>query len=342
MIGTQRSGSNLLRLMLNQLQEVSAPHPPHILERFMPLLPMYQDLYIPHNFRRLVMDICELVTCNPVAWTDVALNADYIINHCKENTLLEIVRMVYEEKAKSEGANIWMCKSMANIHYADVLEASLQPFYIFLYRDGRDVACSFKKAVVGEKHIYHIAKQWKEEQDKCMALQQQVGNKKCIAVCYEDLILHPKKELQRICAFIGVTYHEDCLRYHHSKEAMNTASSGAMWHNVKKEVLPDNCNKYRNSLTADEIALFEKVAGSTLQRLGYTLDFPYSLHQTLSTSEIESYSLLNKQLKEEAKCRQTPEDAAKRKKQDALLNRLKMQMESLMLKDEPAVHRIAV
>ena len=44
MIGTQRSGSNLLRLMLNQQPAIASPHPPHILERFMPLLPLYGNL----------------------------------------------------------------------------------------------------------------------------------------------------------------------------------------------------------------------------------------------------------------------------------------------------------
>src|SRR6476646_9489893 len=178
MIGTQRSGSNLLRLMLNQLPQVSAPHPPHIIERFMPLLPLYQDLCIPYNFRKLVTDVCELVTYNPVAWTGIKLDVNHIINQCKENTLVEITRMIYEEKASSEGADIWMCKSMSNIYYADLLEASLQPLYIFLYRDGRDVACSFKKAIVGEKHIYCIARQWKEEQDKCIALQKRVNKER--------------------------------------------------------------------------------------------------------------------------------------------------------------------
>src|SRR5947209_6043921 len=115
MIGTQRSGSNLLRLMLNQLPQVSAPHPPHILERFMPLLPLYRDLCLPHNFRNLVTDVCELVACNPVAWTGIELDVEYIISRCKENTLVEITQVLYEEKARSEGANTWMCKSMGNI-----------------------------------------------------------------------------------------------------------------------------------------------------------------------------------------------------------------------------------
>ena len=54
MIGTQRSGSNLLRLMINQTPSIAAPHPPHILERFNPLLPAYGDLSIESNFLRLI------------------------------------------------------------------------------------------------------------------------------------------------------------------------------------------------------------------------------------------------------------------------------------------------
>ena len=334
MIGTQRSGSNLLRLMLNQLPQVSAPHPPHILERFMPLLPLYGDLSMLYNFRRLVEDVCALIACNPVAWTDVELNVNEILALCKEHTLVDITRVIYEEKARSKEANIWMCKSMSNIHYADVLENSLQPLYIFLYRDGRDVACSFKKAVVGDKHIYCIARQWKEEQDKCIALQKRVNKERFIAVCYEDLIHHPENELLRICAFLGVPYRSDCLQYHHSREARNTASSGAMWQHVKEEVMADNCNKYRKELSADEIHLFERIAGSSLLKLGYTLDFPYSLQRTVSKQEKEAYTLQNQQLKREAARRQTPEDAAKRKQQDALLHRLKTEMENSILNEE--------
>src|SRR6516225_243508 len=164
MIGTQRSGSNLLRLMLNQLEEVSALHPPHILERFISLLPAYGDLSVTENFVALVHDVCSLVAYNPVQWKHISLKQNEIIQRCHQPSLAEIVRVIYELNAESESAHIWMCKSLTNIHYTQLLEENIKPYYIFLYRDGRDVACSFKKAVVGEKHIYHIAKQWQQEQ----------------------------------------------------------------------------------------------------------------------------------------------------------------------------------
>ena len=329
MIGTQRSGSNLLRLMLNQLPEVSAPHPPHILERFMPLLALYGDLSIENNFRNLAADVCRLVAYNPVPWQCTERNAGAVLKECNDYTLLEIVRVIYEQNAKSEGANIWLCKSLSNIHFAGELEASLQPLYIYLYRDGRDVACSFKKAIVGEKHIYHIARQWHDEQQKCLALQQYLGNERIHTVCYEELITNPEKELRAVCNFIGAAYHSDCLQYPYSEEAKRTAASGAMWQNVQQTILSDNYNKYNKQLSVDEIGLFEKVAGNSLRSLGYGLAFPLVEHESCLQDEIENYIQINKQLKAEATVLQTLEDAEKRMLQDSFLKVLRNQLSNL-------------
>src|SRR5690242_20064874 len=95
MIGTQRSGSNLLRLMLNQLQEVSAPHPPHILERFIPLLSAYGDLSDKENLNLLVHDVCSLVAYNPVQWKYINLKEDEIIRRCSTHSLAGIVKVIY-------------------------------------------------------------------------------------------------------------------------------------------------------------------------------------------------------------------------------------------------------
>ena len=36
-VGTERSGSNLLRVMLNASSELAVPHPPHVMRYFAPL-----------------------------------------------------------------------------------------------------------------------------------------------------------------------------------------------------------------------------------------------------------------------------------------------------------------
>jgi len=165
-IGTQRSGSNLLRVMLNQQPEIVAPHPPHILQNFLPIIDKYGDLKIDDNFKQLIEDICKFVELNPVPWTGVDLIRADIFTGSKKRSVYEIFKLIYEAYAKSQNGSIWCCKSMVNINYVDELEKrKFDPFYIYLFRDGRDVALSFKKAIVGEKHIYQLAKKWKNVQE---------------------------------------------------------------------------------------------------------------------------------------------------------------------------------
>ncbi len=59
MIGSQRSGSNWLRTMLSEREDLIAPHPPHIMRDFMPLLPKYGDL---DDFSNLKVSEVKIVT----------------------------------------------------------------------------------------------------------------------------------------------------------------------------------------------------------------------------------------------------------------------------------------
>ena len=328
MIGTQRSGSNLLRVMMKELGNISAPHPPHILERFVPLLPAFGDLSIPENFYKLVEYVCQLVECNPVSWTEdgFTLSGEEIVQRCEESSLAEVFRVIYDMLAEHERAAMWMCKSMANIHYTDLLEERIKPFYIHLYRDGRDVALSFKKAIVGEKHIYALASQWKQEQDLSLSLFRMLGTGRVLQIKYEELLAAPQREMKRICSALGLTYTDKVMDYYKSGESKKTAQSGKMWENVEKPVISDNYNKFRKELSEEDILLFERVAGDTLVALGYSLCFPGQAQQRFTKDELDFYKSENKRMKQESLLRQSPEDIAKRKRQDELLRKIKSMM----------------
>ena len=51
MIGCQRSGSNWMRTMLSGREDLIAPHPPHIMRDFMPILSKYGDLDLKANLK---------------------------------------------------------------------------------------------------------------------------------------------------------------------------------------------------------------------------------------------------------------------------------------------------
>lgn len=319
-IGTQRSGSNLLRVMLNQLNEVSAPHPPHILKTFFPLLPIYGDLYMAGNFRTLVEDICTWVNVNPVPWEGLELHPSHIEAACKYPTLMEIFIRIYEAKARLDGANYCCCKSMESVNFFQQLEKSgLKPYYIHIFRDGRDVALSFMKAIVGPKHIYFLAKKWREEQELSLQIKAQVQPHRFISIRYEDLIHFPSSVMNTICEQIGVPFTEDVLDFFHSHESLNTAHAGRMWSNLSRPIMENNFNKFERELTSDQLKIFENVAGDMLSALGYTLQFPKEQFCEYSEKETLNFASIDKQMNAEVLKRAEPEELERRYPQERLL-----------------------
>jgi hypothetical protein len=322
-IGIQRSGSNLLRLILNQLEGVFAPHPPHILMTFYPLLPYYGDITNEKIFRMLTADICRFVRENPVPWKDAELNPDRIMGACKRRNLLEIFIRIYEINTIKKGAKYWFCKSMDNVYYIDKFEEyGFRPFYIHLVRDGRDVALSFQKAVVGEKHIYHLAKKWKESQELSDNFIKYYSPQRAIRIKYEDLLLSPEKEIRKICELIGLKYSNKILNFYLSEDSLITASSGELWQNLTHPLISDNFNKFKKDMPKAELEIFESVAGDTLERFGYRRELDHHLNLKFSSKQLKNFEFENKRIKEKFLKSVHTKDLQLRQKQEEIIREI--------------------
>ena len=299
MIGTQRSGSNLLRLMLNQSPRLAAPHPPHVLQRMKPLLAQYGDLDEDANFALLVDDVCRLVNANPVAWRKTPFDAKRVRARCADRSLLSVMAAIYDQHAADCGAADWVNKSLANVHYLDEIAAHFggAAKFIYLYRDGRDVALSFQKAVVGEKHVYSIAKQWHRDQQTALAFCR-AHEASVLRVAYEELTSAPQPLLERACDFLGIRFDPAMIEAHVSDEAAATSSAGELWCNVRRPVL-QNSGKFLREMPAEEIRIFEIVAGASLCDLGYALVSGAPADAVLGAAADARFEEQNRRLKRE-------------------------------------------
>ena len=322
-IGTQRSGSNLLRVMLNQLPELSAPHPPHVLKTFMPLLPRYGALDRRANLAQLAADVCAWVNANPVSWEPYRAVPETVLSESVLPGLLGIFVAISEGKARSDGAQVWCCKSMETVAYMDRLEAcGLHPVYIHLFRDGRDVALSFMKAVVGPKHAYALARKWDEEQRLALEWKSKLPQERFVSMRYEDLIREPEQELRRLCAAIGLPFRSAMLDYFESGESRRTAHAGKMWENLEKPVMASNTGKFRSGLSDRQLEVFEQVAGRTLAALGYPLVAGSGSDRAFTEKEIKEFEEENVLLIRKALAGAHPGDLEKRRPQEQLLQKI--------------------
>jgi sulfotransferase family protein len=324
MIGIQRSGSNLLRLMLNELPEIAAPHPPHILQRMMPLVSGYGDVNKGKAFSLLVDDVCRLVELNPVPWEGVVLDRKDVAARCRKRNLVAVFGAVYDVMAEAWNAKTWCCKSLANVYYLHEIEDYFERAkYIYLYRDGRDVAVSFSKAVVGEKHFYHIAKEWDEAQRLALTFRDSVPSDRFFNLSYEQLTTEPEKTARALCAFLGVAYKPSMLEFYKSNEAKRAASASNLWENVTNPVMKQNSGKFLKDAREDDIRIFESVAGGSMDALGYERLFAKKGQELrFASKDLSRFDLENKRRKEEVRKQIDPADLKRRGRQEDLIKEI--------------------
>lgn len=211
MIGTQRSGSNLLRLMLAQLPGMFAPPSAHILKELDPVLKLNAQV----GLQQLVLYAARLVDCNVLKWPQGAPSANDILRNCQGISPEHVFCAVYDSGAKLSGAANWLCKCLEHVHHIDRIQMAIPALnVIHIIRDPRDVALSFAEIPVGPKEPRVIALSWVADQEAALKFRALTPQDRWIEVRYESLINDPSFELRRICDKFGLTFVADALDYY--------------------------------------------------------------------------------------------------------------------------------
>jgi len=329
MVGEQRSGSNLLRLILNESPDIAGPHPPHVLQRMMPLVSLYGDLERDEMFARMVDDVCRLVEHNPVPWEGIdemgGFDRDEVRTRCRENSLIAVFGAVMDIYAEGQGAQGWVCKSMQNIRWAEELKAYFdRPKFLYLYRDPRDVALSFTKAVIGDKHPYFVTRQWVELQQLCLAQRDRLGADQFFSLRYEALIAEPETVVRDLCRFLEIEFHAGMLEFHRSREANRTSICSELWQNVSRPIIGTNSGKFLEGLGEEQTRIVESLAGPVMDTLGYERAFVGAgQEQRFSADDIARFDADNEQRKAEKAELTDPEDRRRRQRQTQVLESIR-------------------
>lgn len=273
-IGTERSGTNLLRLILNAHPNIALPHPPHIMKNFSGLTPLYHDLGVDANFRRLIGDVVRSVDLHPYPW-GIRLDCARIFKEARDRNLINIFFCIYNQFLESTGKGRWGCKSTFMLHHVEsVLKYYPSARFIYMARDGRDVAASAKKTIFNRYSVYYTARLWRDEQRICIRWLNELARENIMLLRYEDLLREPEGSVRAICLFIKEDYNPAMLDFFKTEEAGKSSSISDAWRNTASPIIRDNLMKYRGELTGAEIDLFEAMAGRELALLSYALKNP--------------------------------------------------------------------
>lgn len=272
-IGTERSGSNLLRLMLAAHSRICIPHPPHLLRYLAPIASTYGDLTVVANRRMLIRDAVRIVRAHPHPW-ETAIDVDAVVDDAP-HSVVGVMEAIYEQARRGSGKARWGCKSTFVVEHVDAVRSALpHARFVWLVRDPRDVAASGRRAVFGPCEPVLTAELWRRQQEMAAAALEEWGPSVVHLLRYEDLVADPEAELARLCRFLGEELEPAMLRPEGTDAARRMSRLSASWAGTARPPNQQSVGRHRDDLTPLQRQEAEAAAGPLLQELGYALDAP--------------------------------------------------------------------
>lgn len=277
-VGVARSGTTLLRMMCNAHPELCIPPETGFIPRMLALTAQGD---------KLREQFFETITQFPT-WGHFNLAREECYQTLKAIepfTIADGVRAFYRLCAERRQKRRWGDKTPLYCLHLEALQALLpEARFVHIIRDGRDVAVSVRGLWFAPgKDPETIAHDW------CARIRAaRAAARRCshyMEIRYEDLVRRPAEELQRLCRFIDLPYHECMLRYH--------GSVSALMEEVKTQFKPDGTvlitreailsqhrflaqppepsriSRWKQAMSDDFRVRFEAVAGGLLDELGY-------------------------------------------------------------------------
>ncbi len=281
-LGAPRSGTTLLRFMIDAHPDVAIPPETGFLVQGTQFIGTGDDLR---------QEFFETITAFPpgvAAWPDFGIPKEtfrHIIKRIEPFSVSEGYRAFYRAYAERFGKPRWGDKTPMSCLHLDTIESVLpEAHFIHLIRDGRDVALSWRQTWFSPGNAMEVLA---EEWARCVSTARAQGAhcQHYLEVRFEDLIRNPVTVLIKICGFLQLPYTAQMLEYHvgvpgrltehRARVAANGEILVSQATRLKQQVLTmqppqrSRIQAWKHTMDPDERERFARLAGDLLNVLGY-------------------------------------------------------------------------
>lgn len=274
LLSSERSGSNLITSMLNNHPQICAPSPSHSFRLFSQNILNYGNLILPENWDMLLTDIVAYLNAQLGEWR-TTISLDELKANIRTPKLANVLRYVYEKEASAYGKQYVFVKENKVYNFIPYLLVNFpQTKFVYLVRDPRDMALSYRKSANHPGGLLRAAEIWQKEQNEFLRLYGYLHEANSVFLLhYEQLVARPKEKLKALCAFLGLDFSDKMLEFYENEQTRKNAQKLKNWENLQKPVLSKNFNKYRKELTEEEIRYIEHTCRCEMEMLHYRFDY---------------------------------------------------------------------
>ena len=262
-VGSARSGTTLLRLMLNAHRAVAVPPESRFITE------------IQHSNAPIGVDsfLAALGSHKRFQAWDLPLEAVRSEIDGDPVPYADAITAAYLAYTRLHGKTRWGDKTPRYVEEIPFI-AGLFPEgrFIHLIRDGRNVALSYANVPFGPKNVSKAASLWSSRVQQGCRDGRALGRGRYIEIRYEDLVEDAAGEARDICEFLELEFDEGMLEY--TERARDAVLDRAARFNPNVTKKPTQTRSWTSEMPDGQVAIFEAIAGDCLSELGYKRRFP--------------------------------------------------------------------
>jgi hypothetical protein len=257
-VGCGRSGTTLLRAMVDGHPEMAVPPESHF------IVTLADEPFDPRSF------LARLSSSERFALWGLDHRAlQTALRRSGSSGYADAVRTVFECYAAGQGKPRWADKTPGYVlHVARLVELFPEAVIVHMIRDGRDVAASFLE-LGWASTIEEAALHWRLRVGRGRRAGVALPGGRYHEIRYEDLVVDPEPPLRTFCGAASLPF--DAAMVDHADRAAEVVgtTSHPSYHGRLAEPLRPDLRDWRRDLVEEDVERFELVAGDLLTELGY-------------------------------------------------------------------------
>lgn len=290
-VSAPRSGSTLLRLILDTHPNIAVPPPGWLLDLVFPYLYSYGSLDNDANFLALAEDV--LATPTVQKWP-LTITAAELVAAAEEKSFAGLYAALHIAYAKPGNKRRWGEKTPRNAFWIDEIHTLFPDArFIHIVRDGRDMAIDISDSILLPYSVYSGANLWQRYVLAIRDSMCRLPEDAFIEIRYEDLCAAPESTIRKLCTFMGEEFNPTMLAPNRTKSAEQW-SSHPLHAKTSEPISTKYCEMYKKRLPRPDVEALEALIGDSLALFGYPVCSKHTpIPERLASQFIESDTVTN-------------------------------------------------
>jgi hypothetical protein len=264
-VGSARSGTTLVRMILNSHPEVAVPPESRFVVE---LWSGRQSVEAATVLEALAGHPRFQLWKLPIDAVEQELGAGSDLSYS------DVMSAAFRAYAHLRDKSRWGDKTPRYVEHIPLL-ASVFPDarFVHIIRDGRNVALSYAEVPFGPRTVTQAAALWTRRVGAGIRDGRALGDRRYLEIRYEDLVNNVEAKVRSLCDFLDLSFDPGMLEY--TEQAASEALPRSRLYNPHVKEKPiSSVRSWEEQMPDAHVAVFEAVAGKLLSELGYPRRYP--------------------------------------------------------------------